>query len=325
MKTAVLVFSPQGGELAARYFSSYDLYGKSFGNNVSKEKFKGIFRKYDRIVFIGAMGIAVRYLAPVLRDKREDPAVAVIDPSGRYVISVLSGHLGGANDFTVELAKKIGAVPVITTASDHLGYTSIDLFAKENHYVIADMKRMKEVAAAMVAGEPVYFYSEKKPRPDYSHLVEAKSAEEAEDKKGVVVSYDAREMTRGLQLIPKVLHLGIGSKKGTKVEDLTALVEKTFVENDWDMRAICAAHTIDIKRNEESIKSFCENLKIPLKDYDANTLSGKEDRCGGSDFVKKTVGVKAVSCPAALMGGDNLLIEKVSSSGLTLSVTEETD
>lgn len=325
MKTAVLVFSPQGGELAARYFSSYDLYGKSFGNNVSKKAFENIFRSYDRIVFISAMGIAVRYLAPVLRDKREDPAVAVTDPTGRYVISVLSGHLGGANDFTVELAKKIGAVPVITTASDHLGYTSIDLFAKENHYLIADMKRMKEVAAAMVAGEPVYFYSEKKPRPDYPHLVEAKSAEEADAERGVVVSYDAREMTRGLQLIPKVLHLGIGSKKGTKVEDLTALVEKTFVENGWDMRAIFAAHTIDIKRNERSIKSFCENLKIPLKDYDANTLSEKEGRCGGSDFVKKTVGVKAVSCPAALMGGDNLLVEKVSSSGLTLSVTEETD
>lgn len=325
MKTAVLFFSPQGGELADRYFSSYDLYGKSFGDNVSKEKFKGIFRKYDRIVFIGAMGIAVRYLAPVLRDKREDPAVAVIDPSRRYVISVLSGHLGGANDFTVELAKKIGAVPVITTASDHLGYTSIDLFAKENHYLISDMKRMKEIAAAMVAGEPVYFYSEKKPRPDYPHLVEAKSAEESEARGGVVVSYDDLEMTRGLQLIPKVLHLGIGSKKGTRVEDLSALVEKTFVENGWDIRAISAAHTIDIKRDEESIKGFCENLKIPLKDYDAATLSEKEDRCGGSDFVKKTVGVKAVSCPAALMGGENLLVEKVSSSGLTLSVTEEID
>lgn len=325
MKTAVLVFSPQGGELTDRYFSSYDLYGKSFGNNVSKEKFKGIFRNYDRIVFIGAMGIAVRYLAPVLRDKRKDPAVVVIDPTGHYVISVLSGHLGGANDFAVKLAEKIGAEPVITTASDHLGYTSIDLFAKENHYSIGDMKRMKEIAAAMVAGEPVYFYSEKKHRPDYPHLVETKSAEEAEAKRGVVVSYDAREMTRGLQLIPKVLHLGIGSKKGTKVEDLTALVEKTFAENGWDMRAISAAHTIDIKRDEGSIKSFCKNLQIPLYDYDANTLSGKEDRCGGSDFVKKTVGVKAVSCPAALMGGDNLLVEKVSSSGLTLSVTEETD
>ena len=148
------------------------------------------------------MGIAVRYLAPVLRDKRKDPAVVVIDPTGHYVISVLSGHLGGANDFAVKLAEKIGAEPVITTASDHLGYTSIDLFAKENHYSIGDMKRMKEIAAAMVAGEPVYFYSEKKHRPDYPHLVEAKSAEEAEAKRGVVVSYDAREMTRGLQLIP---------------------------------------------------------------------------------------------------------------------------
>ena len=323
MKAAVLVFSPQGAELAARHLSEYDLYGKNFGNNVSKEDFEAIFNTYDRIIFIGAVGIAVRYLAPVLRDKRKDPAVVVIDPTGQYVISVLSGHLGGANDFAREIAAIIGAVPIITTASDHLGYTSIDLFAKENNYVIADMKRMKEIAAAMVSGEPVYFYSERNVRPDYPHIVQAHSIEEALERKGIVVSYDALCMDDGLQLIPKVLHLGIGSKKGTKVEDLTALVEKTFVENGWDLRAISVAHTIDIKGDEESIKTFCKAAAIPLNVYDAKTLSKKESFCGGSDFVKQTVGVKAVSCPAALMGGDRLLVEKVSSSGLTLSVTEE--
>lgn len=323
MKAAVLVFSPQGAELAARHLSEYDIYGKSFGNNVTKEDFAKIFNTYDRIIFIGAVGIAVRYLALVLRDKRKDPAVVVIDPTGRYVISVLSGHLGGANDFAREVAAIIGAEPIITTASDHLGYTSIDLFAKENHYVIADMKRMKEIAAAMVSGEPVYFYSERNVWPDYPHLVQAQSIEEAREHKGIVVSYDALHMVDGLQLIPKVLHLGIGSKKGTKVEDLTALVEKTFAEKGWDLRAISAAHTIDIKGDEESIKTFCKTAAIPLHVYDAKTLSKNEAFCGGSDFVKQTVGVKAVSCPAALMGGERLLVEKASSAGLTLSVTEE--
>ena len=78
MKAAVLVFSPQGAELAARHLSEDDLYGKSFGNNVSKEDFEVIFNAYDRIIFIGAVGIAVRYLAPVLRDKRKDPALSLI-------------------------------------------------------------------------------------------------------------------------------------------------------------------------------------------------------------------------------------------------------
>ena len=87
MKTAVLCFSPQGAALAKKYFSEGDLFGKDFQRPIKKEDFGGIFDGYDRIVFIGAAGIAVRYMAPFVEDKRKDPAVVVIDPLGRYVIT----------------------------------------------------------------------------------------------------------------------------------------------------------------------------------------------------------------------------------------------
>ncbi|MDD7363721.1 MAG: cobalt-precorrin 5A hydrolase [Peptoniphilus sp.] len=323
MKTAVLCFSPQAADIATRFFSSWDLYGRAFDAPVKKDDFGRLFVRYDRFLFIGAVGIAVRYIAPFVDDKRRDPAVVVVDPLGRYAIPILSGHLGGANAFSLEVADILHAQPIITTASDGLKFQSIDLFAKENGYVVASMERMRRVASAMVAGKRVAFYSEETSRPDYPFVWEADFMPEADIGEGVVVSRRPLNLQSALQLIPRRVHLGVGSKKGTRTEDLLALIRGLLDEFDIDARALCAAHTIDIKKDEPSIREACDILNVPLYTYDAATLSKKEARCSGSDFVKRTVGVKSVSCPAALMGGEKILVEKVKKFGFTVTLTEE--
>lgn len=324
MKTAVLCFSPQGAALAKEYFTEADLFGKDFRRPAKKEDFGSIFSGYDRIVFIGAAGIAVRYMAPFVEDKRKDPAVVVIDPMGRYVIPILSGHLGGGNCYAVELAKAMGAEAVLTTASDSLGFEAIDVFAQKENYAFEDMVAMKEVAAAMVAGREIPWYSEEDVLPSYTHIKRVPSIEAADVKEGVVVTTKDVEIKRGLQLVPRRIHLGIGSKKNTDPEALVALIKKTLKTYAIHPMALSAIHTIDIKKEEAAILYAAKQLNLPLKIYTAEELSKNDDRCSGSDFVKATVGVSSVSCTSAFMGGEEMIAEKIAEAGLTLSITKET-
>ena len=323
MKTAVLCFSPQGTALAKKYFSEEDLYGKDFQRPIKKEAFGEIFSTYERIVFIGAAGIAVRYMAPFVEDKRRDPAVVVIDPLGRYVIPLLSGHLGGANGYALELAKTMGAEAVLTTASDSLGFEAIDVFAQKENVAFDDMVAMKNVAAAMVAGREILWYSEEISLPKYPHIKRVSSVEEADAEDGVVVSKRDVEINSGLQLVPRRIHLGIGSKKGTDSEALVAFIKKTLKAYAIHPAAVAAIHTIDIKKEEPAIVYAAKELGVPLKIYTAEELARNEDRCSGSDFVKATVGVSSVSCTAAYMGGEAMIAEKICEGGFTLTITEE--
>ena len=118
------------------------------------------FGQADAIIFVCACGIAVRSIAPFVKSKKTDPAVLVVDECGKYVISLLSGHLGGANELAETVARLLGALPIITTATDLHHQFAVDVFAKKNGCAIASMKAAKEFSAAMLAGESVGFYSE---------------------------------------------------------------------------------------------------------------------------------------------------------------------
>lgn len=118
------------------------------------------FETADSVIFIGATGIAVRSIAPYVQSKKKDPAVLVVDECGKFVISLLSGHLGGANELAHRAADILHAIPVVTTATDLEGKFAVDMFAKKNNCQIFRMKEAKEVSAALLAGEKVGFYSE---------------------------------------------------------------------------------------------------------------------------------------------------------------------
>ena len=297
--------------------------GHDDGNSIPfgklKHLAKQIFDKYDALVFICAVGIAVRVCAPCIISKLNDPAIVAVDDSGKFAVSVLSGHLGGANGLTQQIAEKLGAVPVITTATDSHGLFSPDMFAKNNGLVICDMDAAKAVAAAVVNGEEVGFlcgYPHEEIPPELTGTDSGKI--------GVLVSGSAGEkpFDTTLNLLPKNLAVGIGCKKRTPADTVTDSVMRVFSENGLDIRRLAAAATIDIKSDEPGLVAFCESFSLPMKTFTADELMSVKGEFTRSDFVEKTTGTDNVCERAAVCAGGTLIVRKTAGNGVTAAVAE---
>ena len=278
-----------------------------------------IFGGYNALVFISSVGIAVRAVAPHIRSKVTDPAVVAIDDCGKFAVSVLSGHLGGANGLAERIAGMVGAVPVITTSTDTHGLFSPDVFAKKNGLVITDMSAAKAVGSALVNGEKVgvncsYPNSE---IPD--ELTECDCG-----KIGIRISGNANEtpFETTLNLLPKNLIAGIGCKKGISCDAITKHIMSVFSQNGLDIRRLSAVATIDIKAEEAGLKTFCEHLGLPLKTYTADELMRMVGDFSHSDFVEKTTGADNVCERAAVCAGGKLIVPKTAGNGVTAAVAE---
>ena len=249
------------------------------------------FKKGNCLVFVGAAGIAVRAVAPFVRDKKEDAAVIVIDEKGRFVIPVLSGHIGGANDAARKIAERLGAEPVITTASDVNGIPAIDEFAAKNDLSINDMSLAKLFAAKMLAGK----------EPEFS-----------------VSPYIKKDV---LNLIPRCVILGIGCKKGKGAAELEDFVRKTLVEHKIDLRSVLKITSIDIKKEENALVSLAEVFSVPFETFSADELNRIPQEVSHSDFVSKITGTDNVCERAVFAGGaDFVAVPKTSHDGMTLAV-----
>jgi len=329
MNAAIISFTEDGRRISERLAAGmpgctrFCFYKHSDEN---AESFSGlsvliadIFGGYNALVFISSVGIAVRAVAPHIRSKVTDPAVVAIDDCGKFAVSVLSGHLGGANGLAERIAGMVGAVPVITTSTDTHGLFSPDVFAKKNGLVITDMSAAKAVASALVNGEKVgvncsYPNSE---IPD--ELTECDRG-----KIGIRISGNANEtpFETTLNLLPKNLIAGIGCKKGMSCDAITKHIMSVFSQNGLDIRRLSAVATIDIKAEEAGLKIFCEHLGLPLKTYTADELMRMVGDFSHSDFVEKTTGADNVCERAAVCAGGKLIVPKTAGNGVTAAVAE---
>lgn len=328
MKVAVLTFSSDGDKIFHKFFRnlSFDLYSKEENNQVKKSEFELLWKDYDCFIFISATGIAVRYIAPLIQKKDIDPAVLVIDDQKKFVISLLSGHLGGANFFAKKISEIISAQAVITTASDGRNFQSIDLFAKKYGYHIEDLASLTPVASAMIEKKQIAFYTEDQATLKYPNLRIVKNIESTFSYDYSILITSKKKIKRiGHQAIlrPKIIHLGIGAKKGAKKEDLFYLVKKCLNEKDISIHSVKDISSIDLKKDESAILSLREALKVPFYTFTAEELVPFEKFCQCSDFVKKTVGVGSVSCTCAKKMSDYIVLEKASYNGFTLSISKE--
>ena len=286
-------------------------------------------------IFIGAAGIAVRYIAPWVKDKYTDSPVLVIDEKGQYVIPLLSGHVGGAAALADEVADMIGAVPVHTTATDVQGIFAVDVFARKNGLVITDREAVKKISAGVLNGEKAALYIEdtsvRIAGTPPKEIVLCKSMEEAEQYPYQIViagsmernvqdrESEAREQKRKLEqkqeqecctllLLPRNIAAGIGCRKG--IEE--AVLEKGFLEilaaNGVDIRQVRTIASIDLKKNEPALLQLCGKYKIPFQTYTAEELGSVPGSTAASEFVKKITGVDNVceraarlSCPGGSM------------------------
>lgn len=329
MKAALFAFSRRGCETARRVLAALpgadwqcftlERFGGPGFRPLTPECYGEAFRASDLMVFVGACGIAVRKIAPYVRDKRTDPAVVCVDEKGTFVISLLSGHIGGANGLTKTIAASLGAVPVITTATDVNGKFSVDTWAAENGCVIDDMGLAKAVSAAILE-ENVPFFSA---FPISGQLPEGLTLGST-GKLGISVSVQKTPpFEKTLRLIPKILHLGLGCRRGTPKEAISQTVEQVFREHHLDFRAVREAASIDLKQEEPGLLAFCRDRGLPVKFYSAARLEAVPGEFTPSPFVQSVTGVDNVCERAALLGAERLLVKKTAGCGVTVAVAME--
>ncbi|WP_415718642.1 cobalt-precorrin 5A hydrolase [Maridesulfovibrio sp.] len=287
------------------------------------------FSRYESHVFVAASGIVVRLIAPYLKSKDIDPAVVVVDQNGEFAISLVSGHLGGANELARLLGDKIGAVPVITTATDCSGVPSIDLMARDQGLVIGAIGAIKHINSAMLDGEKVSVYD-----PDgYLNLtglneyfvVVDSVAKLPEFRCGIVVDWQVHDLPeRVLTLYPRCLSLGVGCRRGASADEILKLVRSVVVENGLAMDSIFSVGSIDAKKDEAGLLEAAAILGLEPKFFSADELDEIEV-ANPSDMVMKHMGVAGV-CEAAAMklaGATQILVPKTKSTRVTAAIARK--
>ncbi|MFT4105794.1 MAG: cobalamin biosynthesis protein [Lacrimispora sp.] len=283
------------------------------------------FLSRDGIIFIGAAGIAVRAIAPFLKTKAEDPAVVVLDDMGRFSISLLSGHLGGANELAEEAAEISGGQAVITTATDIHGGFAVDLFAKKHKLAICEIHKIKEVSSAVLRGEEIGFFSDfpiegELPAPLVSgdeRAVNIWTAIKAEPQEDVLKD--------AFKLVPKLLVLGIGCRKGVASEIIEKAVNQVLETQNLSKESLAACASIDLKKEEPGLCEFTAARGIRFYTFPSEVLAKVEGEFSASSFVKQVTGVDNVCERAALacvkeLGGGKLLVRKQAANGVTVAV-----
>lgn len=272
------------------------------------------FENDEALIFVSSCGIAVRSIAPFVKSKTTDSAVVVIDETGRFVISLLSGHIGGANALTRRIAEATGATPVITTATDANGRFSVDSWAKEHGFAISDMAAAKAVSAAILEGD-VPVMSDFPIKGELPAGLKFGGGET-----GVYLTYRTDELFKTtLRLIPKCVVLGIGCRRGTAKEAIELAVKTVLSDNGIDPRAVLSAASIDLKRDEAGLLESCSEAGMPVEFYSADELNAAAGEFTSSDFVKSVTGVDCVSERAALINADKLIIKKTAFGGVTVA------
>ncbi|ABX41752.1 cobalt-precorrin 5A hydrolase [Lachnoclostridium phytofermentans] len=298
-------------------------------NEPLKEWTKRQFDEAEGIIFIGATGIAVRAIAPFVKDKTKDPAVLVIDEKGEFVIPLLSGHIGGANELAYEIASLIRAIPVITTATDINQKFAVDLFTKKNNLYISRMDYAKEISAAVLNNRKIGFESDfpvigtlPNDLTDNNDLTNNEDCEY-----GICISLNEKKepYERTLNLIPKIITLGIGCRKGKASDEIEKVVSEVLKMNHVSIHSVANVSSIDLKKEEAGLLEFCDKFDLKLITYPAEVLEKVQGNYNESDFVKSVTGIGNVCERAAILGScsGTLLQKKFAENGVTVSIARK--
>lgn len=336
MRIAVISVTNQG-DLIGKNLSEYfdvKLYLRADVKNRGLRKItEEVFNNHKAIIFISSTGIAVRSTAPFLRSKAVDPAVLVIDSCSKFVISLVSGHLGGANELTLKVADIIKAQPVITTATDNIGVIAPDVIARDNKLIIDDLKICKEIAALLVEGKKVIFSDDresinlpkgyiKEPNKDITGAVWVTNKESYNEEiyKPPFSNNAEHKQLPILKLIRGDIVLGIGCRKDYSSEEMKKNVLHKLNEFNIDQRAVKSIGTVEIKKDEKAILDLAEYLGCELKIFSLEDIKKVQNHYEGSDFVEKNIGVRAVCEPCVELLGGKPLSEKMKCNGMTLCI-----
>jgi cobalt-precorrin 5A hydrolase len=296
-----------------------------------------LFEAYKGLIIIISLGAVIRMIAPLLKDKKTDPAVVVIDDKGEHVISVLSGHIGGANELTKEVAATLKARPIITTASDVQETIQVDLFGKRFGWVWDSAEKLTPVSASVVNEEKIAVVQESGEkdwwhygRPLPENIKRYKSIPEALiEKPDAALVITHRKLSGEEKLIlhngvlyrPKVIVLGMGCNRGTSSEEIEAVINETLEELHFSKKSVKALCTIDLKKDEAGLIEVVNKNNWEFICYTPEELNSIKIE-DPSETVFKFTGAYGVSEPAARLysGAEQLELVKKKSGNVTISV-----
>ena len=332
MKLAVFAYSRKGIGMARRVLAAFP---ESEKEAYAPERFEEpdflpigqpsapfygeIFQRTDAMIFVGAAGIAVREIAPHVRSKKTDPAVVSLDELGTFVIPLLSGHIGGANALAVRLAEAIGATPAVTTATDVNRRFSVDTWATERGFGISSMAAAKAVSAAILEGDVPLLSDLVVTTPLAPGLVPGDGGSV-----GIYIGWEKKEpFDTTLRLVPRVLHLGLGCRRGIEEDAVRRAVDAVLEAENIDPAAVRCAASIDLKKDERGLLDFCAARGWPIEFYPAETLKAVPGDFTPSAFVQKVTGVDNVCERSALLGAEKLIVKKTALNGVTVALAAE--
>jgi cobalt-precorrin 5A hydrolase len=345
---AVWILTPNGTRLGDKIFQNLPNVDIFASQNISAastefstfqnlaEMVKHKFHQYAGHIFIMSTGIVVRVIAELIQHKTEDPAVVVVDDGGYHAISLLAGHLGGANELTRQVAAMIGADPVITTATDVNRVPAIDVLARQKNLFIENPKAIKSVNMALLKGKPVHvhdpfnFLKDSLPKSKalpYEELKQCLKENgrniEGEITAGVFIDDIRWDLPpQVLVLRPASLVAGIGCNRNTDALEIKALLEEVFAANSLALSSLKCIASIDVKADEAGLIALADMLELPLVFFAREQLQQVENVENPSTVVEKHVGVKSVCEAAAILAAQNgtLIVPKHTTQNVTVAL-----
>ena len=326
-ETALVAISRGGAEVACRLASAFSgdlavhvveryatLVSEEAGCSVEafplplRPVIGQLFQKYRQLVLVMPVGAAVRLISPLLQHKYQDPAVVCVDDTGRFAVSLLSGHLGGADELAQQVADALGATPVITSASHVKNTLAVDLLGRQFGWQLeADSNTVTRVSAAVVNGEPVAVLQEAG-EPDWAtgnvpmpaNLMTCASSQEIAnaDCSGRLIISDLEDPLKtvagaslfGIPTVvyrPRSLVVGMGCRRGVSREHLEQLLVGAFQRHNLSIKSIKCIATADLKKDEPGILELAAKYGVPVVCYGTDELNSVFEAPGG---IAPTIG-----------------------------------
>jgi cobalt-precorrin 5A hydrolase len=337
---AITALTPGGLDLGRRLAGALgDAEALSIQGH-ARQALQDLFRAGRPLVCMMPLGVVVRILGPILADKQTEPPVVVVDEAGQFAISVLGSHAGGGNDLARRVAAVLGAVPVVTTASDVLGLPAVDLIGRRQGWRIENPDCLTAAAAAVVRGDPVGVYQdagcrdwwqEFGPWPDHLRRLDGWPAPGS---LAAVLAISDRvlplppgEKTPVLLYRPPTLVLGAGCKRGVPVAEFEKLFEQLWAAHHLAPLSLAEVATVSLKADEPGLLEFAARRGVPLRAFSREELARVGPLPTPSERVREKIGIAGVAEPAALLAAkaDRLLIPKVRGPRVTMAVARRAD
>jgi cobalt-precorrin 5A hydrolase len=351
-KIAIVAITKHGAKLGGRLKSLLgrgDLFVSSkFRSEVKgeanffelslRELVADIWPRYDALVFFVSLGAVIRIIAPHIKDKHIDPAVITIDDNANFIISVLSGHVGGANELTEDIAGLLESTSVITTASDVGKTIPVDILGREFGWILEGEENVTKVSAAVINGERIGLFQDagernwwkrKTPIPENIRIYNSLDTMFSKGCEAYLIITDrvlnesySSILQKAVLYRPKSLVLGIGCDRGVSADEVEELVVSTLGGNSLSLKSVKSIATIDNRKKEEGINEFAEKYNFSVQYFTKDELNQITDVPNPSVMAMKYVGVIGVAEPASILGSGwgELIVPKVKSKMTTLAV-----